>query len=106
MFEKGFDLLRKGLWIWSGIIVTKAIVEEIAICKQRKAIAKLPKYFKYVGKYTDGGFTPGRIYECLNPTNVNAEANFIDDDGEINGYCGFNDEVFVPSTKEAFLAQK
>jgi hypothetical protein len=83
MFEKGFDLLRKGLWIWSGIIVTKAIIEEIAIHKQRKAIAKLPKYFKYVGKYTDGGFTPGRIYECLNPANVNAEANFIDDDGEI-----------------------
>jgi len=105
MFEKGFDLLRKGLWIWSGIIVTKAIIEEIAIHKQRKAIAKLPKYFKYVGKYTDGGFTPGRIYECLNPANVNAEANFIDDGGEINGYCGFNDEVFVPSTKEAFLAQ-
>jgi hypothetical protein len=105
MFEKGFDLLRKGLWIWSGIIVTKAIIEEIAIHKQRKAIAKLPKYFKYVGKYTDGGFTPGRIYECLNPANVNAEANFIDDDGEINGYCGFNDEVFTPSTKEAFLAQ-
>jgi hypothetical protein len=105
MFEKGFDLLRKGLWIWSGIIVTKAIIEEIAIHKQRKAIAKLPKYFKYVGKYTDGGFTPGRIYKCLNPTNVNAEANFIDDDGEINGYCGFNDEVFTPSTKEAFLAQ-
>ena len=105
MFEKGFDLLRKGLWIWSGIIVTKAIIEEIAIHKQRKAIAKLPKYFKYVGKYTDGGFTPGRIYECLNPANVNAEANFIDDDGEINGYCRFNDEVFTPSTKEAFLAQ-
>lgn len=105
MFEKGFDLVRKGLWIWSGIIIAKAVVEEIAMCKQRKEIAKLPKYFKYIGKYTDGGFTPGRIYECLNPANVNAEANFIDDNGEINGYCGFNNEVFVPSTKEAFLAQ-
>jgi hypothetical protein len=105
MVEKGFNLLRKVLWIWSGLIIAKAITEEIANHKQKKNISKLPKYFKYVGKYVDGGFTPGRIYECIDPSNVNAEANFIDDEGGINGYCGFNDEMFIPSTKNEFLNQ-
>lgn len=105
MLEKGFNTLRKGLWIWSAFIILKAVIEEIIFFKQKKEMRKLPKYFKYVGKYTKGGFTPNKIYECLNPSNINAEANFIDDDGDINGYCGFNNQMFVESTEEEFLKQ-
>lgn len=61
-------------------------------------------YFEYVGG-VDNYFTSGKIYRCIDPNNIEARGNFIDDDGEENGFAGENYIRFKPSTKEAFDAQ-
>ena len=61
-------------------------------------------YFEYKGVRKDG-FTFGRIYKCLDSSNLEAACNFIDDYGKKNGFSELNHTYFQPSTKEAFDAQ-
>ena len=61
-------------------------------------------YFEYKGVRKDG-FTFGRIYKCLDSSNLEAACNFIDDYGKKNGFSELNHTYFQPSTKEAFDTQ-
>jgi len=62
-------------------------------------------YFEYKG-YTVAAFTFGRIYKCLDSSNLGESFNFIDNYGKQNGFGELNHTYFKPSTKEAFDAQK
>ena len=61
-------------------------------------------YFEYKG-YTVAAFAFGRIYKCLDSSNLGALFNFIDNYGKQNGFGELNHTYFKPSTKEAFDAQ-
>jgi len=68
--------------------------------------SQYPEYYEYVGKLSSESFTIGKIYKIVNPNNINASQNFIDNKGVRNGFAGENDKKFKPSTEEAFLAQQ
>jgi len=61
------------------------------------------EYYEYVGDSSD--FTKGKIYKIINPDNLEAFGNFIDDKGRDNGYSGSNYKYFKPSTKEDYELQ-
>jgi hypothetical protein len=66
---------------------------------------EFPEYYEYIGKI-DNDFTQGKIYKIRNPKDIEAEGNFNDNYGKLNGFSGSNYEKFKPSTKEAFLLQQ
>jgi hypothetical protein len=54
-------------------------------------------------------FTKGKIYKIKNPNNINDYYNFIDDEGDSNGFTekqGNNTSNFKPSTEEAYCEQQ
>lgn len=63
-----------------------------------------PEYYKYIGG-NDDSFTKNKIYKYLNPNNLEANYNFIDNKNTPNGWGGSNNKKFKPSTKEAYDAQ-
>ena len=65
---------------------------------------KYPEYYEFIGN--NSFFTKGKIYKIKNPTNLEAEYNFIDDQNKPNGWGGYNHKYFKPSTKEAFDLQE
>lgn len=67
--------------------------------------SKYPEYYEYVYKDSPT-FTKGKIYKIVNPENIEALSNFIDNTGVGNGFAGDNHLKFKPSTQEAFLAQQ
>lgn len=67
--------------------------------------SQYPEYYKFVGKNSQS-FTTGNIYKILNPKDIEAGQNFIDDTGIPNGFSGDNGKKFKPSTEEAYLAQQ
>ncbi len=74
--------------------------------KERKSTTQqYPEYYEYV-KTNNSSFTKGKIYKIRNPKNIEAYENFIDNDGEPNGFSGENTQYFKASTEEAFLAQQ
>ena len=64
-----------------------------------------PEYYEYIGAEMES-FTRGKIYKINNPNDLEAEGNFIANDGTTNGFSGSNFEKFKPSTEQAFLAQQ
>jgi hypothetical protein len=69
------------------------------------AQSQYPEYYEYVGN-TVNSFTKGKIYKINYPNDLEAEGNFIDNNGYTDGFSGSNYEKFKPSTKEAFLLQQ
>jgi hypothetical protein len=67
--------------------------------------SQYPEYYEYVGN-TVNSFTKGKIYKINYPNDLEAEGNFIDNNGYTDGFSGSNYEKFKPSTKEAFLLQQ
>jgi len=82
-------------WLESCITADKFITFEEAM----KTF--ITEYYEYIGTI-DNSFTKNKIYKCLNPNNLEKIANFIDDNGVKNGWCGINYQKFKPSTKEAY----
>jgi predicted transcriptional regulator len=89
----------------------KTIQETIDWLNQTNTITKsneeYPEYYKFIGN--NSSFTKGKIYKIKNPTNLEAEHNFIDDLNRPNGWGGYNEcnhKYFKPSTKEAFDLQE
>lgn len=64
-----------------------------------------PEYYEYVNNY-ENNFTKGRIYKIINPLDINATNNFIDNTGSANGFAHNNHKYFKPSTKDAFDKQE
>lgn len=72
----------------------------------KQATDDVPEYYECIddsGSYHN--FKKGRIYKCVNPNNLEAVENFIDDKGIRDGWSGQNYKHFKPSTKEAYDAQ-
>jgi hypothetical protein len=67
--------------------------------------AQYPEYYEYVNEDSTS-FSTGKIYKIVNPKDIEAGQNFIDNGGIPNGFSGSNSEKFKPSTEEAFLAQQ
>lgn len=64
------------------------------------------KYYEFIGgDNADNSFTTGKIYKIVNPFDLAYPHNFIDNQGDSNGYSGANYLDFTPSTKKAFKAQ-
>jgi hypothetical protein len=63
-----------------------------------------PEYYEYASSSTEG-FTEGKIYKILDPSNLETYCNFIDDQGDTNGFAPLNHRYFKSSTKEAFDKQ-
>jgi hypothetical protein len=63
-----------------------------------------PEYYEYV-KTSIGSFTEGKIYKVLDPYNLETYSNFIDNQGDKNGFAPLNHRYFKSSTKEAFDKQ-
>ena len=63
-----------------------------------------PEYYECISIDSEN-FTKGKIYKILNPEDLEAEYNFIDDLGGKNGWSGRNYKHFKPSTREAYEAQ-
>jgi hypothetical protein len=63
-----------------------------------------PEYYEYASSSTEG-FTEGKIYKILDPYNLETYFNFIDDQGDTNGFAPLNHRYFKSSTKEAFDKQ-
>jgi hypothetical protein len=63
-----------------------------------------PEYYEYTSSSTEG-FTEGKIYKILDPYNLETYFNFIDDQGDTNGFAPLNHRYFKSSTKEAFDKQ-
>ena len=55
---------------------------------------------------SDEGFTIGKIYKIKNPEDFEKTENFIDDNGEENGWGGANYKHFEPSTIEEWNIQE
>jgi hypothetical protein len=65
----------------------------------------MTEYYKYIGsdKYD---YTINKIYKIVNPFNLEAPFNFIDNEGEASGWSGSNYQYFVPATLEEWLIQE
>jgi hypothetical protein len=75
--------------------------EELTAIEKSKA---LTEYYEYTDQ-SKGDFTKGKIYKCIDPSNLKNSFNFIDDRGTPNGWGSSNYTLFKPSTKEAYDAQ-
>ena len=67
--------------------------------------SEVTEYYEFIGDSVSS-FTNGKIYKCNNPLDFETYDNFIDNNGNPNGYSGMNYRKFKPSTKEAYLAQE
>lgn len=57
----------------------------------------MARYYKCIkNKDHENVFTLGKIYEALNPNNLEQYGNFIDDTGNRNGFSGLNHKHFEP----------
>lgn len=63
-------------------------------------------YECFNNKNAENEFTIGKIYKILNPGNLEASCNFIDNKGEFNCWMHENNKHFKPSTLEAFNLQE
>ena len=59
-----------------------------------------------LGRRRQGGFTIGKIYKIKNPEDFEDIENFIDDNGDVNGWGGVNWKHFEPSTIEEWNIQE
>ena len=66
--------------------------------------SQYPEYYELIR--TAQGFTKGKIYKIKNPKDIGAEYNFIDDEGNENGFGSLNNKFFAPSTEGEFLKQQ
>lgn len=57
-----------------------------------------PKYYRCI-KSTVPDFTVDKIYQIINPDNLEDTFNFIDNEGQKSGWCGSNYEHFTPVTE-------
>lgn len=91
------------------------IVDDI----QPDILEKFPEYFELIPSNRYFIFNPpkdallngfsfvrGRIYECIDPNNINKTFNFIDGNGNENGYNQFNSIYFTPVTEADFIRQR
>jgi uncharacterized protein YlzI (FlbEa/FlbD family) len=60
-----------------------------------KESTKLVEWYEYIASSYDR-FTKGNVYKCINPANLEASCNFIDNEGNFNGYGGSNRRYFKP----------
>jgi len=67
--------------------------------------SQYPEYYEYIGDESYS-FSTGKIYKIRNPKDIEAGDNFIDNNGDYNGFSGDNGKKFKPSTQEAFLKQQ
>lgn len=61
-------------------------------------------FWRYIDKESCSSFNNSKIYYCFNPKKIETAANFIDEEGTYNGFCGINHERFYPATIEEYLA--
>ena len=65
----------------------------------------MTEYYKCISTNTPN-FTKGKIYKILDPANLEAPRNFIDNYKSRNGWCGTNYKHFTPATLEEWLDQE
>lgn len=66
-----------------------------------------PKYYRCTNNIrAEMDFTIGKIYECINPTNLEALNNFIGNTGYTNGWSYSNFKHFTPVTEEEWNLQE
>ena len=68
-----------------------------------------PEYYKCFSggkREMEDGFTIGKIYKIKNPEDLEKMGNFIDDNGQSNGWGGVNYKHFEPSTIEKWNIQE
>lgn len=64
-----------------------------------------PKYYRCIlAEYSN--FTEGKIYEIVNPDNLETYSNFIGDDSGPNGWVGQNHKHFTPVTEHEWNLQE
>ena len=88
---------------WQDWLLSK--VKPSTASSQRPTSSNFPEYYEFVGDSIDS-FTKGKIYKINYPNDLEAENNFIDNDGLSNGFSLTNYIKFKPSTEQAFLTQQ
>jgi len=63
------------------------------------------EYYKFIIE-TEYNFTKDKIYKALNPNDLEAPFNFINDMKEASGWSGINYKYFTPATEEEWLKQE
>lgn len=63
------------------------------------------EYYKCI-KTNTPDFTKNKIYKIIDPSNLEAPLNFIDECGNTNGWCGNNYEHFKPVTEKEWCEQE
>lgn len=70
-----------------------------------KKVSDNPKYYKCINNY-ETKFTVDKIYKCINPDNFQTHNNFIQDNGEPNGWSSNNHKHFTPVTEHEWNLQE
>lgn len=86
-------------------------VQWLNICKAKNKVIPMeefPEYYEFVGyKGSENkNFTIGRVYKIKDRFCIEKLDNFIDNNGNSNGFSGNNHVYFKPSTKEAYEEQE
>lgn len=64
-----------------------------------------PLYYRYT-ESTNSSFIGGKIYKIRNPNDLNSWGNFVDENGDGNGFAPNNERYFTPSTEQEWNKQE